>query len=267
VSVFSVHSGLLDILVCLALLYILYRIPHWILTSLRFGGGGRTLVGGLVKGFLMAKTFGALTNLHRSPGPAGDHRRGRVWRPPSVPAGPAKTHATPGVDSPRAHRKQPSTVTPVRFQQATTQTPTHDLATRHATTAPAATTFQTPQQPQTPVAPPRPTSPPPPPTFRTARPATSPLPPIRTAAVPPALRFVPPVPATPVHAVRADTAPAPVRFESPDTAAPVVHRRARTHTPAPPVFRAPHQSESPAPVPTQFRAPSPRRSSTPRGEQ
>jgi len=264
VNLFAGGGGLLGLLVCLALLYILYRIPSWILASVRLGGGGRTLVGGLVKGFLMAKTFGALTNHNRSRGPVGEHRR--TWRPPPDPAWPARIHAWYGVDGPRslaaieqrtrawqaserAHRRPPSTVTPVRFQQATAQTPTHDLATLHRETAPAATTFRTLQRPPVPVAPPRPAGPPPLPTFRTARTATPPLPAMRTAAVPPALRFVPPVPAAPAHAVHADTAPAPVRFQSPEIAAPV-HRRAHTHTPAPPVFRAP----------------SPPRSSAPRGE-
>jgi hypothetical protein len=273
-------GGLLSLLVCLALLYILYRIPHWILASFRIGGGGRTLVGGLVKGFLMAKTFGALTNRHGSPRPAGDNKR--IGRPASDPAWPAKIHAWYGVDGPRglaaieqrtrawqaserAHRKPRSTVAPVRFQQATAQTPTHDLATRHMEAAPAATTFHEPVRPRTPAVPPRPASPPPPSTFRTARPATPPVPAMRTAAVPAALRFVPPTPAAPMHTARAGTAPAPVRFESPDTPAPV-HRRARTHTPAPPVFRAPQPEPAP-PAPTTFRAPRSPRSSAPRGEQ
>jgi hypothetical protein len=52
-------SGLVNLLVALALMYILFKIPFWILGSIR-GGGGRSLVGSLVRGFLAYKTFGLL---------------------------------------------------------------------------------------------------------------------------------------------------------------------------------------------------------------
>jgi hypothetical protein len=48
-------SGLINLLVTLALLYILFKIPFWILGSVR-NGGGRSLIGSLVKGFLAYKT-------------------------------------------------------------------------------------------------------------------------------------------------------------------------------------------------------------------
>lgn len=53
-------SGLVNLLVALALMYILFKIPFWILGSIRGGGGGRSLVGSLVRGFLAYKTFGLL---------------------------------------------------------------------------------------------------------------------------------------------------------------------------------------------------------------
>jgi hypothetical protein len=40
------HSGLVDLLVALALFYILFKIPFWILGSVRGGGHGRSLIGG-----------------------------------------------------------------------------------------------------------------------------------------------------------------------------------------------------------------------------
>jgi hypothetical protein len=269
-------GGLLDILLCLALLYILYRIPSWILGAVRINSG-RTLLGSMVKGFLMAKTFGAIANRPAQLSAAEKTRR--TWRPPPDPAWPSKIHAWYGVDGPRslsaieqrtrawqaserAHRQPPSTVGPVRFQQAAAQTPTHDLATGHVSTAPTPTTFRSPERPQDHLAPPRPASSPPPPTFRTARPSTPPLPPIRTATVPPALRFVPPTPAPPAPVTHAATAPAPATFTAPEPTAPV-QRRARTHTPAPPVFR-PAQQTVPKPAAAQFRAPT-GRSSTPSG--
>ncbi|MEV6712722.1 hypothetical protein AB0M48_11850 [Lentzea sp. NPDC051208] len=47
-------SGLVNILVALALTYILFKIPFWVLSSVRGGG----LIGSLIKGFLAYKTFG-----------------------------------------------------------------------------------------------------------------------------------------------------------------------------------------------------------------
>ncbi|WP_424187654.1 hypothetical protein ACOBQX_07615 [Actinokineospora sp. G85] len=52
-------SGLVNLLVALALIYILFKIPFWVLSSVR-GGGGRSLIGSLLKGFLAYKTFGLL---------------------------------------------------------------------------------------------------------------------------------------------------------------------------------------------------------------
>lgn len=53
-------SGLVNLLVALALMYILFKIPFWVLSSVRGGGGRRGLIGSLVKGFLAYKTFGLL---------------------------------------------------------------------------------------------------------------------------------------------------------------------------------------------------------------
>lgn len=52
-------SGLVNILVALALCYILIKIPFWILGSLR-GSGRRSFVGSLIRGYLAYKTFGLL---------------------------------------------------------------------------------------------------------------------------------------------------------------------------------------------------------------
>ncbi|ANZ42561.1 hypothetical protein BBK82_07645 [Lentzea guizhouensis] len=53
-------SGLVNILVALALTYILFKIPFWVLSSVRGGRGGGGLIGSLIKGFLAYKTFGLL---------------------------------------------------------------------------------------------------------------------------------------------------------------------------------------------------------------
>ncbi len=52
-------SGLVNLLVALALLYILFKIPFWFLGAVR-GGKGRSLAGSLLKGFIAYKTFGLL---------------------------------------------------------------------------------------------------------------------------------------------------------------------------------------------------------------
>ncbi|MEC3974961.1 hypothetical protein [Amycolatopsis sp. H20-H5] len=67
-------SGLVNLLVALALMYVLFKIPFWILGSIR-GGGGRSLVGSLVRGFLAYKTFGLLGGGGGSkPRPSGGNR-------------------------------------------------------------------------------------------------------------------------------------------------------------------------------------------------
>ncbi|MFD8497289.1 hypothetical protein [Amycolatopsis sp. NPDC059657] len=53
------NNGLVNVLVALALMYILFKIPFWVLGSIR-GGGGRSLAGSLVRGFLAYKAFGLL---------------------------------------------------------------------------------------------------------------------------------------------------------------------------------------------------------------
>src|SRR5207248_7774050 len=53
-------NGLVNILVALALMYILFKIPFWLLSSAKVGRGGRSLLGSLVRGFLAYKTFGLL---------------------------------------------------------------------------------------------------------------------------------------------------------------------------------------------------------------
>jgi hypothetical protein len=54
------RSGLVNLLVALALLYILFKIPFWCLGSLH-GGGRRSLLSSLVRGYIAYKTFGLLS--------------------------------------------------------------------------------------------------------------------------------------------------------------------------------------------------------------
>ncbi|PRY35101.1 hypothetical protein CLV43_11419 [Umezawaea tangerina] len=74
-------TGLVNLLVAIALIYILFKIPFWVMSSIRGGGGGRSLLGSVVKGFLAYKTFGLLGGRgNRTPYPAG---RARAKKPPS----------------------------------------------------------------------------------------------------------------------------------------------------------------------------------------
>ncbi|MFR9802002.1 hypothetical protein ACL02T_06820 [Pseudonocardia sp. RS010] len=57
----TTENGLVNLLVACALMYVLYKIPFWVLGSIRGGGGGRSLIGSLVRGFIAYKTFGLLS--------------------------------------------------------------------------------------------------------------------------------------------------------------------------------------------------------------
>lgn len=66
-------DGLVNLLVALALMYILFKIPFWVLGSLR-GGGGRSLLSSIVRGFIAYKAFGLLGGRGGGggkPGPSG----------------------------------------------------------------------------------------------------------------------------------------------------------------------------------------------------
>ncbi|MBE1468209.1 hypothetical protein [Kibdelosporangium phytohabitans] len=67
-------SGLVNLLVALALMYILFKIPFWVLASVRGGSGGRSLIGSLIKGFLAYKTFGLLGRRGGGRGPSRPRR-------------------------------------------------------------------------------------------------------------------------------------------------------------------------------------------------
>jgi len=52
-------GGLVDLIVTIALLYILFKIPFWILHSIQVGNG-RSLLGGAIKGVIAYKTLGLI---------------------------------------------------------------------------------------------------------------------------------------------------------------------------------------------------------------
>ncbi|MBA0127294.1 hypothetical protein H0B56_17225 [Haloechinothrix sp. YIM 98757] len=85
---------MVNLLVALALMYILVKIPFWILGSVR--SGGRSFIGSLVKGVIAYKTFGLLRGLGGSSGGRGAGPAPRGGPTPSGPTDPyASTRATP----------------------------------------------------------------------------------------------------------------------------------------------------------------------------
>ncbi|MEU1984418.1 hypothetical protein [Nocardia sp. NPDC019395] len=54
-------DGLVSLIIGLALIAVLIKVPFWLLSSMRIGhGGGRSMVGSLVRGYVTYKTFGLL---------------------------------------------------------------------------------------------------------------------------------------------------------------------------------------------------------------
>ncbi|SES36342.1 hypothetical protein [Actinokineospora terrae] len=90
-------SGLVNLLVALALMYILFKIPFWVLSSVRGGGGRSGLIGSLVKGFLAYKTFGLLGGggggKSPKPRPSGGGRGGNGGRGSSDSGGSSNPYA------------------------------------------------------------------------------------------------------------------------------------------------------------------------------
>lgn len=81
-------DGLVNVIVTIALLYILYKIPFWILHSVQVGGG-RSMVGGIVKGLVAYKTLGLLgARGDRATGAGRQGGPGRSGGPAGGPGGP-----------------------------------------------------------------------------------------------------------------------------------------------------------------------------------
>jgi hypothetical protein len=91
-------SGLVNLLVALALMYILFKIPFWVLGSLR-NSGGRSLLGSVVRGFIAYKALGLLGGRggggggRRPPPSGGGGGNGGPGRGPTDPSPPTRTTA------------------------------------------------------------------------------------------------------------------------------------------------------------------------------
>lgn len=72
-------TGLINLLVALALIFVLLKIPFWIMSATR-AGGGRSFAGSLVKGFVAYKTLGLIKGTTASGGGAVTATRAAATR-------------------------------------------------------------------------------------------------------------------------------------------------------------------------------------------
>ncbi|MFF4503002.1 hypothetical protein [Streptomyces sp. NPDC001401] len=265
-------NGLVNVLITLALMYIVFKIPFWILGSLRFSGG-RSFVGSVVRAYVMYKTFGLLRGGSRT----GAASRGGGRRPPpsarsggtSHPPRPPGSGPSAGGSSRRSGSGAPAPAGPGRpaggprrppgqplFQQPTPIPPAPNQPTGPAAGPPPMPQFRAPGAPQpgaTPGLPPtppaRPARPPSPPVFQ-APGGTRPTPPARPTGRPPLPgqpRFQQPTPQPPTPPRRTTRPPAPATFRPPVPQPRVTPRRhPRTSAPPPAVFSSPPPITPPA---------------------
>lgn len=254
-------DGTVNLIVLIALVWILVKIPGWVLRQVRGGGGGRSFLGGLARAFVFGKAM-ALVGGGRVAGlgaRAATTRTGaaRGWgtTDPHWPAQPRRA-PTPEMVSKRLkqaydaerlrtarHPRVPSQSP--KFLQPQPQQTIHDPAVVPAVPGPVTPEFSSAPHPATAVSR-RGSRPGTPPAFQTAgaprRRGTTPPPPhpIRVAATPPELRFQPATPPTPQPTVRKPaSAPATPVFQHAQPEPRIGDARPRVHSVAPLRFSAP----------------------------
>ncbi len=231
-------TGLVDLIVSLALMYILFKIPFWILGSLR-GSHRRSFTGSLVRTYIAARTFGALRGMN-STSAFGAVPRSRTGRN-STPI-PTRTRRNTRAASPPVIRRRPPG--PALFRE-----PVPGATPRFGPQIgpPGMPTFRTPTGPSddgsdstrsTPT--PRPTTPPGSPSFRA--PGSGTPPPARAGrpTTPPGRpRFQPPTDPSPTQPRRTRDQPAPATFRPPISDPATPRPQKRTSAPPPPRFSSP----------------------------
>jgi hypothetical protein len=109
-------DGLVNLIVTIALLYILFKIPFWILHHVQ-AGGGRSFIGSAIKGVIAYKTLGLLGLTRGGAGAAGARRGGGGARPAGSgarPAGPRPSVGGTAAARPRAGRPAAGSGQPLR---------------------------------------------------------------------------------------------------------------------------------------------------------
>lgn len=205
----------------IGLFIVLFKIPFWLFGAVKVGSG-RSLIGGLARAYVAAKTFGMIAGKRGGTtrtAATGSGRGGASadppWSPPSHIA-PTPTQINKRLreqyDAERlraARRSRLPSQTP-RFLQPDPQTTTHDPAHRTTADPPAAPEFSSGRKLGTsPASPRKASSSPAAPRFHASG-GVRPVRPIRTASVPPPLQFQhPPEPADLSRPTRASTPPPP----------------------------------------------------------
>ncbi|MFD4559075.1 hypothetical protein ACFWP5_32940 [Streptomyces sp. NPDC058469] len=261
----ATNSGLVNVLITLALMYIVFKIPFWVLGSLRFGHG-RSFVGSVVRAYVMYKTFGLLRGASRTSAASyGGARRpppptrpgGTTPSPP--PAGGSGRPASGGNPSPPSSGRPPGGRRPPGaplFQPPTPPASAPTQPTGPAAGPPPMPHFQAPGAPPTNAAPStpaaRPTRPPGPPVFQAPGGTLPTTPTSRRPPVPVRPHFQQPTPRLLAPSRRTTQPPAPATFRTPVPQAPVTPtRRPPTNAPPPAIF------SSPAPTTPAQHAPPP----------
>jgi len=269
----STNNGLVNVLITLALMYIVFKIPFWILGSLRFSGG-RSFVGSVVRAYVMYKTFGLLRGggstaaaarggARRPPPSTGSGGAARPPRPPGSgsPAGSSGRQSTGGNPAParpgRPPRPPQRPPGPPLFQPPAPPAPAANQPTGPAAGPPPMPQFRAPGAPVPGTAPApatrpslRPARPPGPPVFQAPGGTTPSARPTGRPPVPTRPRFQQPTPQHPTAPRRATGPSVPAAFRPP-VPHPRVTPMRRTSAPPPANF------SSPPPAPPARSAPSP----------
>ncbi|WP_280508402.1 hypothetical protein [Nocardia flavorosea] len=89
-------DGLVSLIIGLALIAVLIKVPFWLLSSMRIGpSGGRSMIGSLARGFIAYKTYGLLKGSSSGGrrAPAATPARFPQHRRPATPAAPPDPYA------------------------------------------------------------------------------------------------------------------------------------------------------------------------------
>ncbi|MFK0111799.1 hypothetical protein [Streptomyces sp. NPDC091217] len=257
-------NGLVNVLMTLALMYIVFKIPFWILGSLRISGG-RSFAGSVVRAYAMYRTLRLLRGVNAAgaasrrsgtrpslpaAGSGGAANSPRPLSPGPAPGGPRPRRNGGGPARPGLPGGDPSRPPgPPFFLQPIPMVPERDQPIPPAGSPPSIPQFRAPGEPprggsptRAPRPVPRPTHPPGLPRFQ-APAGSQPALPTRAEGKPPAPalpRFQPPTPqprTPPRHPTRPPT-PATFRPAVPEPRIPPA-RHPRTGAPPSAVFSAP----------------------------
>ncbi|MFI5593542.1 hypothetical protein ACIA5G_51550 [Amycolatopsis sp. NPDC051758] len=260
----STLSALGTLIAAIALFFVLFKIPFWMLKAVKVGSG-RSFLGGLARAYIAAKTFGMVAGKTGAFGKAGaasaTKNAGRGGGAAADPPRPAQPRLAPNPeavnrrlkaaqDAERARAAQrpllPSQAP--QFLQPLPQDSTHDPAVIPANQGPTMPEFSSAPTPVSPTPLRRPRSATP--HFQAAggprrRGATSPSArPIRTASVPPQLQFQPATPPAPQPLpAQPASAPAAPAFRQATLEPRLGDAHRRTQSVPPPMFRAPKPTQ------------------------